>query len=144
MLGRKSYTQEELDTARGRVRAQLAAYRELAAAVEGSAAHAALEAFEPHFATAMALELDRLFVHRLRQITGKDGNALNELEMVAGSLLTTDELQPSSVIKLDPETSVLGIAPGERIVLDADSLERLAGAFFEQLESRFVGVPAGG
>ena len=34
----------------------------------------ALEAFEPILFTNMIFVLDRYFVHRLRQTTGKDGN----------------------------------------------------------------------
>jgi hypothetical protein len=41
----------------------------------------ALEAFEVLFFNNMALVLDRYFVHRLRMVTGKDGNPLNEVEM---------------------------------------------------------------
>jgi len=33
----------------------------------------------------MAMVLDRYFVHRLRVVTGKDGNPLNEVEMICDS-----------------------------------------------------------
>ena len=73
MLGRKTYTSEELDHARTAIAGQLAAYRRLADAVDATGdprAQAALEAFEPRFAEALTLALDRHFVHRLRVVAG--------------------------------------------------------------------------
>src|SRR5215212_115831 len=89
MLGRKTYPREELDNARTVIDAQLAAWRALAEAADGSdpKAAAALEAIEPLLFNNMALVLDRYFVHRLRSVTGKDGNALNEVERLAGAFL---------------------------------------------------------
>ena len=141
MLGRKTYTREELDAARTAIDAQVSAYRRLADAVEraGDAdARTALAAFDAQLARALVLELDRFFVHRLRVVAGKDGNPLNEVEMVAGSLLTDGALRPSTVIKLAPETSVLGLAAGDPIALTMDDFERLAAAFLGELERRFV------
>jgi hypothetical protein len=34
----------------------------------------------------MTLMLDRYFVHRLRMVTGKDGNPLNEVELIEGNV----------------------------------------------------------
>lgn len=141
MLGRKTYTREELDAARTAIDAQVSAYRRLADAVEraGDAdARTALAAFDAQLARALVLELDRFFVHRLRVVAGKDGNPLNEVELVAGSLLTDEALRPSTVIKLAPETSVLGLAAGDPIALTMDDFERLAAAFLGELERRFV------
>jgi hypothetical protein len=67
-----------------------------------------------------------------------DGNPVNELEVTAGSLLVDGVLCPSSVIKLVPEQSVLGLRAGDPIRLTADDVERLSTAFFEELEARFV------
>jgi hypothetical protein len=142
MLGRKTYTPEELDHARTAIAGHLSAYRRLAEAVDAAGdprAQAALEAFEPHFANALTLALDRHFVHRLRAVAGKDGNPLNEVAVLAESLLAEGGLaRPSGGIKLDPERSVLGLAPGDPIALSAADVERLAGAFLGELESRFV------
>jgi hypothetical protein len=93
MLGRKTYTQEELDHARTAIGAQLAAYDSLVAAVDATSdpgAKAALEAFEPLFFNNMTLVLDRWFVHRLRAVAGKDGNPLNEVELLSESLMNND------------------------------------------------------
>ena len=146
MLGRKTYTQEEFDGARTAIDRQLAAYRRLEAAVAATGdaeARSALEAFEPLFCNNMALVLDRHFVHRVRLVTGNDGNPLNEVELLGESLISdAGVLRRSSVIKLVPEESVTGLRAGDRIALTAAEFERLADAFFAELERRFVCVPA--
>jgi 2-keto-4-pentenoate hydratase len=140
VLGRKSYTQEELDAARSAVEQQLVAYRTLAdAAPAGSKAGAALADFEPIVFNRMVLVLDRYFVHRLRTVTGKDPNPLNEVELLTESLLNNDGvLRTGNVVRWVPEQSVLGLRAGDRIRLTADDFERLSTAFLAELERRFV------
>lgn len=78
MLGRKTYTREGLDHAKTAIDQQLAAYKNLVRAIDGATSDpkvtSALDAFEPLFFNNMTLVLDRCFVHRLRMVTGKDGN----------------------------------------------------------------------
>jgi hypothetical protein len=142
MLGRKDYTREELDSAKAAIDKQLAAYKKLAKAVEAGGdpkAEAALEAFEPLFARSLTLELDRFFVHRIRSVSGKDGNPLNEVELLTESLVAGDStLRGNNVIQLKPENTVLGLDVGDRIDLSAKEFERLYKAFLAELEARFV------
>jgi hypothetical protein len=143
MQGRKSYTQEELDNCKTAVAQQLSAYNELVNAI-GSAATdekvpAALEGFEPLFFNNMTLVLDRYFVHRLRTVTGKDGNPLNEVEMLCDSLMNNNGiLRSDNVIKFTPEQSVLKLNIGDPIRLTADQFGRLSAAFFADIERKFV------
>jgi hypothetical protein len=142
MLGRKTYTQDELDHARAAIAAQLAAYDRLAEAVAATGdpdAKEALDAFEPLFANAMTLALDRWFVHRVRAVSGKDGNPLNEVELLSESLMGDGGvLHANNVIKLVPAESVLGLGIGEPIRLSAPQLARLAEAYLAELDARFV------
>jgi hypothetical protein len=139
MLGRNTYTPQELENARTAIADQLADYRALAAAVAGTDAEAALAAFEPRFCSNMTIVLDRYFVHRVRNVTGKDGNPLNEVELMTESLMNHDGvLQASTVIKLDPETSVVKLAPGDRISLTAADVDRLATAYLDEIDRRCV------
>jgi hypothetical protein len=141
MLGRKDYTQEELDNATRVIDAQLAAYRKLVAAVDTSdpEVEAALEAFEPLLFDNMTLVLDRYFVHRLRTVTGKDANPLNEVELLADSLINNDGVfRANKVIKVEPEETVLKLEPGERVALSADQFEQLARAFLGEIDAKFV------
>lgn len=140
MLGRKTYTPEELANARAAIDQQLATYDALASAVDRTeGAGDVLRAFETRFANNMLLVLDRYFVHRVRLVTGKDGNALNEVEMYADALMNNEGvLEASTVIKLKPSDSVLKIEFGDRIELTVADFERLSSAFLAEIEARFV------
>lgn len=135
MLGRKTYDREELDRARTTISRQLAAYEQLAAA--GSSA--ALDAFEPLYFGDLVLVLDRFFVHRVRSVGGKDCNPLNEVEVVADSLMGNDGvLRVGTVVTWVPEDTVLGLRPGDPIRLRSHDFERLAQAFLAEIETRCV------
>jgi hypothetical protein len=143
MLGRKDYTREELDHSKAEVKQQLSAYKKLVKSVAGATTDkkvdAAREAFEPLFFNNMVLVLDRPFVHRVRMVTGKDGNPLNEVEMLCDSLMNNNGiLRDSNVIKLIPEQSVVKLEIGDPIRLTGEEFERLAAAFFAELESKFL------
>jgi hypothetical protein len=142
MLGRKDYTREEYEHARDAIGQQLAAYQQLADAVAQGAderAKAALARFEPLFINNLTLALDRYFVHRLRIVTGKDGNPINEVELISDSVMNNDGmLRGSNVIKYVPEQSVTKLKVGDAIRLTADDFERLSAAFLDELERKFV------
>ncbi|MCW2676172.1 MAG: hypothetical protein JWR70_1212 [Modestobacter sp.] len=143
MLGRKDYPQDEVDRGRSAIERQLAAYDDLATAVRDTAgaekAQSALAEFETRLFAALVLALDRPFVHRLRGVTGKDSNPLNEVELICDSLMNNDGvMRGTNVIRYVPEQSVVGIAVGEQIQLTAADFTRLSTAFFAELERRFV------
>jgi hypothetical protein len=138
MLGRSTYDQQYVDACRAALGGQLAAYDELAAAASGKAANA-LEGFDPLFFNNLVLVLDGYFTHRLRNKEGKDGNPLNEVRVLAASLLTNDGVMAAEKsIKMKPESSVVGLAPGDAIALNRDDFGRLADAYFAELEARYV------
>jgi len=143
MLGRKEYTQEELDRAKSAVNRLQTAYRKLVEALDGAGKDqrvaAALAVFEPLLFNDMTLVLDRYFVHRLRSATGKDSNPLNEVELLSDSLIdNAGQLRGNSVIKYKPDESVLKLELGEPIRLSAAEFERLSNAFFAELQAKFV------
>ena len=143
MLGRKDYTQQELEQGETVVKQQLAAYKKLLKAIDGAGSDSqiasALEAFEPLLFNNMTLVLDRYFVHRLRSVTGKDGNPLNEVELLSDSLMNNGgELRGNNVIKYKPEESVLKLEIGESIRISAAQFQRLAKAFLADIESKYV------
>src|SRR3954465_10624569 len=114
MLGRKTFTQEELDAARDAVAEQLAA-------ADGA---------DPVIFNNLTLALDRRFVHRLRGVTGKAGTPLNEVELIAESLMKNGGgLGGNNVIKYVPEQAVLGLQLGDEIAIGAEQFERLSEGF---------------
>jgi hypothetical protein len=141
MLGRDHYDKDYIDTCRARIGAQVSAYRNVVAASNGDARlGAAIDEFEPLFFNNMVLVLDNLFVHRLRKLEGKDGNPLNEVRVLAGSLMTGDGvLAADNSIKLGPDKSVLGYEVGDEISLSEDDFVRLSDGFFAEIESRYSG-----
>jgi hypothetical protein len=144
MLGRNSFTQDEVDHAKALIAQQIAAYKALAkiAGADRKGAEV-LDTFEPLFFNNLALALDRYFVHRIRPVTGKDGNPLNELEMITESLMSNNgQMAASKVIKMIPDQSILKLQVGDAIALTLDQFERLSSAFFEDLQRKFVQTPA--
>lgn len=130
-LGRKTRTRAEIDRARAVVEAQLAACR----APAGAGAD-----FEATCFNSMTLVLDRHFVHRLRTVTGHDGNPLDEVELICESLLNSDGvLCGSNVARYVPAESVVKLRIGDRIRLTAADLDRLSAACFAEPGHRFLG-----
>lgn len=145
MLGRKSYTQAEIDQGKAALKQQLAAYKKLATAVAGAGSDkridTAVESFESLFFNNMTLVLDRYFVHRFsgKDYEGKDGNPLNEVRLVCDSLMSHNGvLRSDKQIKLKPEQSVLKLNVGDPIRITGEQFDRLSAAFFAELERRFL------
>jgi hypothetical protein len=135
MLGVSSYAPEYVKQCRANVDATVKAYKKVATAANGDASVAK---FAPLFFNHLVLALDEYFVHRLRGKEGKDGNALNEVRILTTSLMVEDGvLTVEKAIKYQPETSVLGLAPGDRIVIDEAGFTRLAKAYFDEIEAKF-------
>ncbi|HET7801977.1 MAG TPA: hypothetical protein VFL38_16250 [Humibacillus xanthopallidus] len=144
MLGMREYDGDYIDACRSRVETQTAMFREVAQAARDhgdadlSGLEGALESLESEYFNNMLLVLEGYFVHRLRGVEGKDGNALNEVRVLARSLMENGgTLMEDSQIPLDPERTVLGLKAGEPVRLTLQQYTRLSDAFFRELERRF-------
>ena len=140
MLGRSDYTRQEFDGGRARIDDAIARFAVLRSAAATDAEGAkALAAFESVYFNDLVLVLDRLFVHRVRNVAGNDGNPLNEVELLVDSLLLNGGvLRALSPIKYKPATSVLHLELGTEIRLSGDDFTRLAAAFFAELGAKFL------
>lgn len=135
MLGRKSYTQEELNNCKTAVQQQLSAYQKLV----GELVQKDLKEFESLFFNNMILVLDRYFVHRIRTVTGKDTNPLNEVEMLSDSIMNNNGiLRGINAIKYIPGQSVLKLQIGDPIKLTEANFEDLSSAFILMIEEKFL------
>ena len=142
MLGTKQYTKHYMDECRERTERAVAAYGELPATPG--------DGFESLYFNNLVLLLDYFFVHRLRMVAGKDGNALNEVRILCNSILanngimTTENVADTSAfegltgIKLSPENSVLKLRPGDAVRLTEADFVRLSQAFFAEMERKFL------
>lgn len=139
MLGRKTYTQEEIGSARQAVEQQLTAYRTLVAAgAFDPGTSEVVDGFETLYFNNMVLVLDRYFIHRIRPVTGKDSNPLNEVELLADSLMNNKGvLRTGPVVKYVPEQTVVKLPVGAEIRMTAATFESLAMAFLAEVERRF-------
>jgi hypothetical protein len=155
MLGMKTYTRDYIAACRARVDADLAAYRKLAAAAKKQPAgdkklSSAIEAFESTFFNNMVLVLDEMFVHRLRTVEGKDGNALYEVRVLCNSILNNNNIMTAdnvgamtafaglNTIKLSPTNSVLKYQVGDEIKLTEADFAALSRAFFAEIERKYL------
>jgi hypothetical protein len=136
MLGMKTYPADYIRNCRDRIDTAVATYRTLA--------NPSPE-FEASYFSNLVLVLDEMFVHRLRAVEGKDGNAMNEVRVLCESmLLHGNVMTPEKTIKLAPERSVTGIADGDAVELNEAKFVALSDAFFRDIEARFseAGVAA--
>jgi hypothetical protein len=132
MLGMKRYPREYVDKSRSKVAADVAAFRKLAAKTT-------VDGFESTFFNNMVLVLDHLFVHRLRTVEGKDGNALNEVRVLGDSIMDNNGiLLADKSIKLSPAKSVLKYEQGDQITLSEAQFKQLSKAYFDEIERKFV------
>lgn len=86
----------------------------------------------------MVLSLDHYFLHRVRKNEGKDGNPLNEVRVLCDSLTDNDGVVAADkTIRLEPETSILGLEVGDEIRLTEADFRRLADGFLAEIERRY-------
>ena len=143
MLSVSAYPQQYIDDTRARIADQVAAFADLASAVQGAGRHdaamTALDRLEPEYFATLVIALDSCFVHRSRGQERKDGNAMNEVRVLVSSLQLHDGIMtPEKGIRLDPARSVLGIEYGDRIHVGAEGFQRLAAAFLDALQATYA------
>ena len=80
MLAVSSYPPEYVKQCRANIDDLLKAYKKVAAAAKGDAS---VTKFAPLLCNHLVLALDEYFVHRLRNVEGKDGNPCNEVRVLA-------------------------------------------------------------
>jgi hypothetical protein len=72
-------------------------------------------------------------------VTGKDGNPLNEVEMICDSLMKNGGvLRGNNVVRYIPDQSAVKLNIGDQLRLTSEEFERLSGAFFAEVEAKFT------
>jgi hypothetical protein len=144
MLAMNKYPQDYIESCRSRVDAQLDEFRNLVAAAKTIDAKnpsfdKALAAVESAFFNNMIIVLDSYFTYRTRAVELKDGNPLNEVRVMASSMLSNGEIMMAdSTIKLNPAKSVLKYEIGDKIRVTEQDFQLIAKAFFDEIEVKFA------
>ena len=87
---------------------------------------------------ASVVALEGWFVHRLRGVEGRDGNALNEVRLLALGVTENGGYFPSAHgIRWQSAMSVTGYRAGDRIRLSEAVFSRLAGVFLDGIAAKF-------
>jgi len=130
----KIYPRPYINKCRAIIADQLAAFRELKAhAKSGEMWH-----FEPVFFDDLVIILDAMFANRAQSMEGTKDNPMNEVRLLAESLLLNDGiLGVSTIIKQDASKSVLGVRTGEVVKVREADFERLAEAYFSAIDATF-------
>ncbi|GAA4404542.1 hypothetical protein GCM10023168_17360 [Fodinibacter luteus] len=130
MPGRSSYTADEVEACRANADALLAAWE------ANDVDDTTLENLV--FAQAV-VALDAWFAHRLRTLEGTGGNPMNEVRVLADSIVGNDgRLRLADGIRWAPERTVLRLAAGDEVLVSADDYERLAGSYLAAIEATYV------
>ncbi|MCI0465439.1 MAG: hypothetical protein L0Y57_00270 [Beijerinckiaceae bacterium] len=133
MLCVSSYTKDYVDACRAKVGEQLASYRKVVAAKPSE-----IDAFEHQFFSHMILALDHYFLHRSRNMEGKDGNPLNEVRILCNGIMENNgRMSADKTIRYKPEVSILKLKEGDEIRLNADEFARLSEAFFNEVKKKY-------
>jgi len=133
MLSVSSYAKDYVDGSRAKLASQLASYRKVAAAKPLE-----IDAFERQFFNHLILALDHYFLHRSRNMEGKDGNPLNEVRMLCNAIMENkDRMSAGKTIRYKPEMSILKFKASDEIRLNADDFARLSAAFFDEIEKKY-------
>ncbi|MFL6151138.1 MAG: hypothetical protein ACJ72B_02050 [Ornithinibacter sp.] len=83
--------------------------------------------------------LDAWFAHREHDLEGDDGNPMNEVRVIAGSVVgNAGTLRVPDPIRWAPERTVLHFTPGDEVEMTADGFERLAAAYLAAIEHTYL------
>lgn len=135
MLARTSYDPSQIATCRAAFAEMMDSWRTVAARSEAKARAAA----EDSVFAQMVVALEGWFVHRQRSLEGKDGNALNEVRLIALGVTQGGRFPEDMSIKWRPEASVSGLRPGDLIVMTEALFAKLVDAFLAAIAARFAG-----
>lgn len=144
MLEMKAYDPDYIASCRARDESQVAMFHEVVMAArnhrdEGSDLESALDSLESEYFNNMLIVLEGYFVYRMREVEGTDGNALNEVRVLARSLVQNGgTVLADAQITLDPARSRLGLELGDSVRLTSQQYRTISDAFFREIERKFT------
>ena len=129
---RNAYTSDEIEACRDNCDALLAAWA--ANDVEDTTLESMV------FAQAVVV-LDAWFADRDRDLEGDDGNPMNEVRVIADSVVrNAGTLRVEGPTRWAPERTVLRLAVGDEVEITANGYERLAAAYLAAIEMHYLEI----
>ncbi len=129
MTDRTTYTSDEVESCRDNCDALLAAWG--ANDIEDSTLESLV------FGQAVVV-LHTWFGHRRRELEGGDGNPMNEVRVIADSIVDNDAvLRVEGPITWVPERTVLRLDVGDDVQITANGFERLTAAYLAAIEATY-------
>ena len=129
MPGRNTYTSDEIESCRDNCDSLLAAWA--ANDVEDSTLESLV------FGQAVVV-LHTWFGHRAPDLEGDDANPMNEVRVIADSIVDNDAvLRVQGPITWVTERTVLRLAVGDPVEVTANGFERLAAAYIAAIEATY-------
>ena len=129
MTDRTTYTSDEVESCRDNCDALIAAWG--ANEVDDSTLESLV------FGQAVVV-LHTWFGHRRRELEGGDGNAMNEVRVIADSIVDNDAvLRVEGPISWVPERTVLRLEVGDDVEITANGFERLTAAYLAAIEATY-------
>ncbi len=129
MPGRNTYTSDEIESCRDNCDSLLAAWA--ANDVEDTTLESLV------FGQAVVV-LHTWFGHRAPDLEGDDANPMNEVRVIADSIVDNDAvLRVQGPITWVTERTVLRLAVGDPVELTANGFERLAAAYIAAIEATY-------
>lgn len=144
MLEIKAYDPDYVASCRARDESQVGMFHEVVMAArshgdDGSDLESAVDSLESEYFNNMLIVLEGYFVYRTRELEGTDGNALNEVRLIAASLVKNGgTVMEDPELTLDPARSVLRLEVGDSVRLTAQQYRSVSDAFFGEIERRFT------
>jgi hypothetical protein len=127
--GRNTYTSDEIESCRDNCDSLLAAW------ATNDVDDTTLESLV--FGQAVVV-LHTWFGHRDRELEGGDGNPMNEVRVIADSIVDNDAvLRVEGPIAWVAERTLLRLAVGDDVAVTANGFERLAAAYLSAIESTY-------
>ncbi len=129
MPGRNTYTSDEIESCRDNCDSLLAAWA--ANDVEDTTLESLV------FGQAVVV-LHTWFGHRAPDLEGDDANPMNEVRVIADSIVDNDAvLRVQGPITWVTERTVLRLAVGDPVEVTANGFERLAAAYIAAIEATY-------
>ncbi|MGA9716003.1 MAG: hypothetical protein WBQ48_09265 [Aeromicrobium sp.] len=124
MPGRQNYPQEYVDYCQQQIELQLSEMRDMPPVPTS---------FAQRLAAHLIIVMDACFAQRVR---GADASPLNEVRVLAHSLMQGTTVVEDSTIEWTPHDLVLGLEIDDDIALSVSDVDRLQQAFFAEMNDK--------